>query len=234
MKPVHFVPEGRKLTEFVWHADSCAQDPDTKNVTGPRATVVVRFVEKDAAFNGRVEGTTVYAEGDGVKAVRDECFAQLDALHAVVWSEWLWVRFTADNLYVGIETPFQAIRVRTATTPHGPVWQRWGKSDRHEARGEARWLTTLLGRPPTGVVSGEKYGQSYTAILCDPSDAIAAAVADLAARWTDTLKRARDLFQFTFESAGGLPALLRQKGELVPHVLAEAAKLPPREASDAG
>ena len=232
MKPVGFVPEGRKLTEFVWHAESSAQDPDTKKVSGPTATVVIRFVEKEAAFNGRVEGTTVYAEGDGVKGVRDECFAQLDALHAVAWTERLWVRFVPDDLYAGVGSAFQAIRVRTAATPHGPVWQRWGASDRHELRGEPRWLTTLLGQPPVGAVEPGRYGQSYTAILCDPSAEIEAAVAALAARWADTRARALALFQFTFESAGGLAAILRQKGDLVPHLLAEAAK-PAEGAPDA-
>lgn len=233
MKPVDFKPEGRKLTEFAWQSDAVTRDPNNKNVlVGPRAVVVVRFMEDKTIFNGRVDRTTVYAEGDSVKEVRDECFRQLETLHAIEWTEHLWVRFHPEALFhTPHRKPFTAHKVRTAVTPHGDVWQWFGRPGYADKKSPPEWQATRLGAPPVGVVEGKGSDENYTAKLIPPDDDVAAAVAELSARWTAVLSRMADLFGVLFVVPDAIDTLKTGRAGLVDSIV-DKALAPRRTASE--
>lgn len=227
MKPVNFKPEGRKLTEFQWVSESTVYDTQGRKSRGPKATVVIRYVETTATFNGRVDDTTVYAEGDSVKAVRDACFDQLAAMHAVTWTEKLWVRLIPDELYGGHRTgltAFSAVRVRLSETPHGKIWQRFGRRDENHGDAGGTWLTTRLGEPPVGLVEEGAYSpQTVIAVLVEPSLKVELAVAALSKQWNSILERAAKGFAELFkEGAAGVEKIVGQGDSLVLRLLADA------------
>lgn len=237
MKHVSFTPEGRKLTTVRWRSETRATDPAVRGggAQGPMATIDIRFVEKDHTFNGRVDNTTVYAEGDSVKAVVADCERQLDALHAADWQEKLWLRLTPDELMDG--TGFTATRVRLAVAPHGAIWQRWGRPGK---TGPEEWRETQLGTPPVGEVRPE-YGSMFYAALVPVTVGVPAAVATV----NHKLAAARAMIQGAFtdlmgevyrDPAAGTQYLVTRADAFVQdalraalEALTEAAALPPAE-----